>query len=63
MFEQIRSCVDIWTQCIDNNPAKRPTLQHIVQTLSEMGSMDCFTDIGMSSSSVEQVSSQHMAYE
>jgi len=55
MLKQVRACVDIGKQCLEYNPAKRPTIQNIMDTLNETGSMGCSADSSMSSSSVEQI--------
>lgn len=34
-MEQVRVCTEIGIECTENNPAKRPFIQHIISRLDE----------------------------
>lgn len=53
-MEQIRVCAQIGIECIDNNPAKRPVTQRIIDRLDETESMGGSIEASGSSPSVPQ---------
>uniref|UniRef100_A0ACD5YP18 Uncharacterized protein n=1 Tax=Avena sativa TaxID=4498 RepID=A0ACD5YP18_AVESA len=53
-MEQLRVCAQIGMECIDNNPAKRPVTQNIIDRLVEIESRGCSIQTSGSSSSVPQ---------
>jgi hypothetical protein len=56
-MEQIRVCAQIGIECTDNNPAKRPVIQHIIDRLDETESIGGSIETSESNPLVLQVSS------
>lgn len=51
LLEQIRVCSELGIQCVEFNPANRPTTKHMIDRLDEVSMMDGSMKIGVSSTS------------
>ncbi|XP_066356154.1 cysteine-rich receptor-like protein kinase 8 [Miscanthus floridulus] len=51
-LEQIRVCAEIGLECIDSNPRRRPTTEHILDQLYQMESTNLSTETSENSTSV-----------
>uniref|UniRef100_A0ACD5XEC2 Uncharacterized protein n=1 Tax=Avena sativa TaxID=4498 RepID=A0ACD5XEC2_AVESA len=54
-LEQIITCAKIGIECTENNPAKRPDIQNIIDRLDEDSRMDQFINTNMGGTSIWQV--------
>jgi len=55
-LEQIRVCAEIGLECIDSNPRRRLTTEHILDRLYQMESTNLSTETSENSTSVMTVS-------
>ncbi|TVT97019.1 hypothetical protein EJB05_57750, partial [Eragrostis curvula] len=56
LLEQIRVCAEIGIQCTDSDSTKRPTIQQIIQVLTETETMDGFMKNNTATAATTQVS-------